>query len=240
MAIEIEPYLPIPGLEYLIYPRILRYENLWKTQLYAEDSDLTVLSSQDIHKVKTGIDRPNEFLSYALEKTDLTESDVINGRRQLEDQIRQFRIRAKEILITSLSPHPRIIAPDESPEVPFLIADYSVRVRTFIDYDKDVIFIDREEWGGFTDYDIDVSDIEPDPRVPIKWSYGKISQEIAQLLGAKKSTRIWTNTIEPNEGVWALIWNFTEPYIGPQLHVNADLGLWVPFTDIGSLLGKKL
>lgn len=232
MATQVQTYLPIQGIEYLIIPEVsLRGKNLFETQLYAQGNGLVVLSSSDIIKVARAVHAKNpgrDFTRYARDRTNLNDKDVADAYRQLHDDIRnRYWVRAREVLMwvhSQSTMHPRLVS-DESPNtgiVSILLRDYKV-----VDDDK-----------------LDIRGITPDPRVRANWlsTNGRITPEIAQLLGVQdwgyaQKTDVWTNPDPQDyEGLRALFWGF---WVRGRLILDSCGGPWDGDSGRGSLLGRK-
>lgn len=232
MTTQVQPYLPVQGVEYLMIPEVSqRGKNLFETQSYAQDNNLVVLTSSDINRVAKAVqsDKPGrDFTRYARDRTNLNDKDVADAYGQLHDGVwNQYRVRARDVLMwvpSQPTMHPRLVS-DEAPDtevVSILLRDYKV-----VDGDK-----------------LDIRGITPDPRIRVNWptTDGRITPEIVQLFGVQdwnyaQKTQVWTN---PNprdyEGLRALIWGFgvrERPVLG------SDWGPWGRISLGGSLLGRR-
>ena len=221
MAVATQLYIPIKGVEYFLVPEVSqRGKNLFETARYAHDNGLVVLPSQDINRVARTVrpERPSkEFVSYARERTDLTDKDAVDAYRKLHEDIWQkYWIRAREVLIwtptKSEFDHPTIVT-EGSDSKSYMMTDYKVDPKE----DK----------------------FESAPPVPVNWmrQTGTITPEMAQLLGADDNTYVWTSP-DPKlyDGLRALGWDFRSPE-WPGLYSDFEPrdrnSYW------GSLLGRK-
>lgn len=233
MATQVQPYLPVQGVEYLIIPEVSQHDkNLFETQSYAQNNNLVVLTSSDINRVAKSVQSDKlgrDFTRYARDRTNLNDKDVADAYGQLHDGIwnRCCWVRARDVLIWMPSQptmHPRLVSDDvpNTEVVSILLRDYKV-----VDGDK-----------------LDIRGITPDPRIRVNWptTNGRITSEIVQLFGVQdwnyaQKTQVWT---DPNprdyEGMRALVWGFGVRE-GPGLYSSG--GPWLRGSNEGSLLGRR-
>lgn len=232
MTTQVQPYLPVQGVEYLIIPEVSqRGKNLFETQLYAQDNGLVVLSSLEVNRAARAVqtENPNrDFVRYARDRTNLSDKDVADAYGQLHDGIwNRYWVRARDVLMwVSSQPtmHPRLVS-DESPDAE--VVSILLRYYKVVDGDK-----------------LDTRGISPDSIIRVSWpkTNGRITSEIVQLFGVKdwnyaQKTHVWTN---PNpqdyEGLRALVWDFGDRE-GPVL--VSYWGPWDGGSGWGSLLGRR-
>lgn len=228
MSIQTQLYLPIEGVKLPIIPEVsLRGNKLFEAQLHAQENSLTILFSRDINRVARAVrpEKPEKcFITYARERTTLTDKDVADAYGRLHEQIwKNYWVRAGEVLVwKSSEAHPRNIS-SESPDkvTSTLISDYRV--------------VD----GRNEDYAIDTTGIEPEPHIKIDWPKkdGTITPEMAKLFGAEDNTYVWTNA-DPrwHEGLRSLVWGFGDrecPVLISNWHP------WYGNPNRGYLLGRK-
>ncbi len=232
MQAILEAELPIKGLGYSIVPYVHKVEeNLFEKNLYAQNNGLEILQSPAVNKVAKAVkpEKPTkQFLDYAREHSKYNEDYLLQLYNQVHNYIwgrLGYWIRSKEILAllpAKPSIHPRIISSDYYRRaIVKLIKDYKV-------VEDDVY-----------DYKIDINVITPNPIIKVNWlrENGRITPEMAGILGANINTRVWIDTISSiGEGLRSLDWRFLDG----ETRLSSNDNPWDRYSGMGSLLGKKI
>ena len=218
--------IPIVGAGYSILPEVaLRGEDVFQSNRYAQLHSLEVLPLRAVSRTARAVkaESPTDaFRKYARRVDSNLRQDLIDESYiKLHDQIwNRYLVRAKEVLIWSnVSMRPRVVGEEETAKLKSaLLMDYKVPAN------EDVF---------------NISGIES-PTMQVKWPAkdGTTTKALAKLFELDPKTYVYTNTdTNFKEGIRALVAYFRDR---ERPNLNSDWDPWNRYSDMGSLLGRKI